>query len=157
MTDDGRPPLHLAPPPSAERPDTRVSVALALLRPIMPLLDLTMTDALCPDGYDTARADELESDPRYVIGRLHQALTALLAGDIPAPDATAVLLAEALGDAIEYRERDCPRCGPQGSCAECWQHWRKASEYRALAVDLGVIEAMPGAPGPLTVLPGGER
>src|SRR5712691_7012367 len=143
MTADGRPPLHLAPPPAAERPDTRVSVAMALLGPIRPLLDLTMTDALCQDGHDTSRADELESDPRYIIGRLHQALTALLAGDIPAPDATAVLLAEALHDAISYQERDCPQCGLAGSCGACWKHWRKASQYRALAVDLGVIETAP--------------
>ncbi len=143
MTGDDRPPLHLAPPPGTERPDVRASVAMALLGPIRPLLDLTMTDALCQDGHDTSRADELESDPRYLIGRLHQALTALLAGDMPAPDATAVLLAEALHDAISYQERDCPQCGLEGSCGACWQHWRKASQYRALAVDLGVIETAP--------------
>src|SRR5262245_24712354 len=84
--------LRLAPSPSVGRPDTRVSVALALLRPIEPILDNATTNALCPDGIDTAPADELATDPRYIIGRLHQALTALLAADVPPMDATAVLL-----------------------------------------------------------------
>ncbi len=168
MTADGRPPLlHLAPPPATERPDTRVSVALALLGHVEPALDNAMTNALCPDGADVARADELASDPRYIIGRLHQALTALLADDIPPADATAVLLAEALHDAIDYRQQTCARCDLDGTCcAACWPGWRKAGDYRALAMDLGVFEKAPvpapGPPAPLRLVdaadsPAGER
>jgi len=150
MTADDRPPLHLAPPPAAERPDYRVSIAMALLGPVEPALDNAMTNALCPDGADLARADELASDPRYIIGRLHQALTALLADDLPPVDATAILLGEALQDAIDYRQQTCARCDSDGTCCPaCWPGWRKAGEYRALAVDLGVIATAPvPAPGP---------
>jgi len=145
--------LRLAPPPPADRrPDTRVSVALALLGPVDPVVDDAATNALYREGIGMARAEELASDPRYVIGRLHQALTALLADEVPPMDATAVLLGEAIRDAIAYRERECPQCRPDGSCSVCWPHWRKAGEYRALCVDLGIVDALPQ---PLTAVPGG--
>ena len=146
--------LRLAPSPAAGRPDTRVSVALALLGPIDSVLDDAAANALCTDGTDTTAADELATDPRYVIGRLHQALTALLAADVPPMDATARLLGEAIDDAIAYRERTCPACTPQRKCPGCWQHWRKAGQYRALCADLGIIDENPPQPPALTLVPG---
>lgn len=41
---------------------------------------------------DSPALDELEAYPRFVIGRLFQALTALLERDVPPMDATARLL-----------------------------------------------------------------
>ena len=144
-------PLRLA--PEHRLPDHRVSVALALLGPIEPALDNQATNALCPDGASTRPADELLTDPRYVIGLLHQALTALLSADLPPMDATAILLCEALQDAIAYRQQPCPRCAPGGTCANCWPHWRKAGEYEALHSQLGIIGILAARPALSLVRP----
>ena len=96
---------------------------------------------LNPDGGMAERYRELASDPRYLIGLLSQALTALLAADIPPMDATAELLAEAVADAITHRRRTCPACPDDGSgiCAKCWPSWLQANAYEGLALSLGII------------------
>jgi hypothetical protein len=66
---------------------------------------------------DSPALDELEADPQFVIGRLFQALTALLERDVPPMDATARLLDEAICDAIEHRRTTCPKCTADESCA----------------------------------------
>jgi hypothetical protein len=148
---DAARPLRLA--PEHKQPDDRVPVALALLGPIEPILDDQATNALCADGISTKAADDLLTDPRYVIGRLHQALTALLSADVPPMDATAILLGEALRDAIAYRQQTCARCAPHGICAACWPHWRKADEYEALHGQLGIIASLTARPALSIVRP----
>ncbi len=142
----------LKPAPEQEQPDIRVSVALALLGPIEPTLDNHATNLLCTDGISFGPVHELLTDPRYVIGRLHQALTALLCADVPPMDATANLLSEALQDAIAYRQPTCARCA-DGSCAACWPHWRKAGEYEALHSQLGLIDKLTARPALSLVSP----
>jgi hypothetical protein len=137
-----RPPLRLAEPAPAV-PDWRASVARALLDRYVPVDSLRSDQALTvldPDGGGAENWDALQNDPRYLIGRLQQALTALLQADVPAMDATAQLLGDAISDAIHYRRRTCPRC-PDGSvCAKCWQdNWRQANAYEALWSELGII------------------
>ena len=136
-----RPPLRLA-PPAATVPDTRASVARALLDRWFPVdsprSDQALT-VLCPDGISSENLRKLETDPRYLIGRLQQALTALLQAEVPPMDATAQLLGEAIEDAISYRRRRCNACPPDGMCAKCWPSWRQASAYEALWSELGII------------------
>ena len=137
-----RPPLRLA-QPAAGVPDARASIARALLDRWFPIdtprRDQALT-VLNPDGISDENLHALETDPRYLIGRLQQALTALLAADVPPMDATARLLAEALEDAIRYRRRRCNACPPEGMCSKCWPNWQQASRYEALASELGVID-----------------
>ena len=66
----------------------RAEVARALLGPMYPLLDNQAPGHLG----DSPALDELEAYPRFVIGPLFQALTALLERDVPPMDATARLL-----------------------------------------------------------------
>lgn len=152
-----RPPLRLAPP--AAVPDTRASVARALLDRWFPVdaprrdQALTMLD---PDGESSEHLEELESDPRYLIGRLQQALTALLAADVPPMDATAQLLGQAIEDAIRYRQRRCAQCPPDGMCAGCWPSWRQAAAYQALWGELGIIGDDPRRKAKLRAVTGGD-
>lgn len=137
------PRLRLA-DPAESVPDTRASVARALLdrqSPVATPVADNMLTALNPSGGMGEAYGELQDDPRYLIGRLAQALTALLAADIPAPDATAELLAEAIADAISWRRQTCRECTDEdsGICANCWPSWRQASAYEGLALQLGVI------------------
>lgn len=53
---------------------------------------ITRPLAILGDSPAPDELDELEADPRFVIGRLFQALTALLERDVPPMDATARLL-----------------------------------------------------------------
>jgi hypothetical protein len=95
--------LRLAPYAGALS-DDRAAVARALLGPMHPVLDSQLLGIL---GYDRAAADqgeELYAYPRYLIGRLSQALTAPLERDVPLPDATGQLLIEAITDAANCRE-----------------------------------------------------
>jgi hypothetical protein len=133
----GRPRLHLAPP--AELPDTRAAVARALLGPVHPVLD---NQALAILG-DSRELGELHSDPRFVIGRLFQALTALLERDVPPMDATAQLLDEAIRDAIACRHTTCPKCPLDEPCTDCAANWGKALRYEGLWDALGVIGELP--------------
>jgi hypothetical protein len=121
--------------PSPEGP---VPVALALLDrrwpmspPLTDIADLAASDAM------TA----LERDPRYIIGRLQQAITSLLAADLPPMDTMTSLLSAALADAISWRLHDgrpCPRCA-DSLCEPCNADWDQADRYHALARALGAV------------------
>ena len=92
------------------------------------------------------------------IGRLSQALTALLSADIPPMDATAELLGQAIADAISYRRRTCARCELEtesGVCAKCWPSWQQANAYEGLALSLGIIADL--RPPPRLRAAGSER
>jgi hypothetical protein len=136
----GRTRLRLA-DPAAAVPDTRASVARALLDRWFPIDAPRADQAVClldPDGRATGNYRELQNDPRYLIGRLQQALTALLQAEVPPMDATAQLLDEAIRDAIRYRRRTCPDCR-DGICCQCRPHWQQAAAYEALRSELGII------------------
>jgi hypothetical protein len=137
-----RPRLRLA-EPAAELPDTRAAVARALLDRYFPIDNAIDDNAVHVLRGDFAAKTELESDPRYLIGRLQQALTALLQRETPPLDATMTLLAEAIHDAIRYREHDCPKCPPDEPCAECMQDWHQAGLYEGLWRELGTIGELP--------------
>jgi hypothetical protein len=141
--------------PDGNRP---VSVALALLDRQWPsgppLVDST--------GADDDRAGAvvaLESDPRYLIGRFQQALTALLTTDLPPMDDTTSLLSQAIIDAISWRRHDgrpCDQCPgpfvtavsreplrprvlPPGLCEACNADGNQADRYHALARAIGAV------------------
>ena len=112
---------------------------------------LALLDRQWPDG--PALLEEagpnavtaLERDPRYVIGRLQQALTALLATELPPMDPPTSLLSQALADAIAWRlhdDRPCPRCG-ESLCAPCNADWDQADRYHGLACALGAVGDLP--------------
>jgi hypothetical protein len=116
-----------------------IPVALALLDqrwPIGPALaDTTGTSAM------TA----LQADPRYLIGRLQQVLTSLLATDLPPMDAQTLLLSQALADAIAWRQhqgRPCHDCA-QSLCGPCNADWDQADRYHGLARALGAVGNLP--------------
>jgi hypothetical protein len=125
-----------------------VPLALALLDqrwPSSPVLE----DAA---GLETSAG--LAGDPRYVAGRLTQALAVLLAGDLPAMDPPTALLSRALADAIawrQHRHRPCARCGPS-LCQPCGADWDLADRYHLLAVMLGAVGDLP-APARVGVRP----
>ena len=116
-------------------PDGPIPVALALLDRRQPL-----TPALADTAGQRAMA-ALEADPRYVIGRLHQALTDLLTGDLPSSDAPTTLLSQALADAIAWRYHRCTPCRDcaQSLCRPCTTDWNQADRYHALALTLGAV------------------
>jgi len=129
--------------------DEPVPVAVALLDrhwpACPPLADIP--------GASTARASAvtaLESDPRYLAGRLQQALTALLAAGLPPMDATTSLLSQALADAIAWRHhegRPCRDCA-QSLCQPCNADWDQADRYHALARSSAPSATLPArAPG----------
>jgi len=126
--------------------DGAVPVALALLDRTWPT-GPELADAV---GTGTAGSDAvaaLETDPRYLIGRFQQALTALLAADLPPMDPATGLLSQALADAIAWRQhqgRPCPRCA-DSLCDPCNADWDQADRYHALARALGAV----GDPPPL--------
>jgi hypothetical protein len=125
-------------------PGDPIPVALALLDRRQPL-----TPALADTAGHRAMA-ALEADPRYVIGRLHQALTDLLTGDLPPADAPTSLLSQALADAIArryHRCRPCRHCA-QSLCRACTTDWDQADRYHALALTLGAVGDHPGAGNP---------
>ena len=117
-----------------------VPLALALLDQCWPSSPV-LQDALAG----------LDGDPRYLAGRLTQALAVLLAGDLTAMDPPTALLSRALADAIawrQHRDRPCARCGPS-LCQPCGADWDLADRYHLLAVMLGAVgdpHAPPHAP-----------
>jgi hypothetical protein len=121
--------------PSPEGP---VPVALALLDRRWPASPpLTDATGSAASGAVTA----LETDPRFIIGRLQQAITSLLAADLPPMDSMTSLLSAALADAISWRMHDgrpCGRCG-QSLCEPCNADWDQADRYHALARALGAV------------------
>jgi hypothetical protein len=100
----GQPRLSVA-PPAGSSPDNRARITRALLDRWFPIYPVLSGQVLAIYGDDIAAVLELESDSRYLIGRLQQALTALLERETPPLDATAQLLGEAIEDAICYRRR----------------------------------------------------
>ena len=99
--------LYLVPADGPVR-DDRAAVARALLDRWYPICPVLTDQAMASLGDDLAAIEGLENDPRYLIGRLSQALTALLERDVPPLDATAQLLSEAIEDATNYRRRVVP-------------------------------------------------
>jgi hypothetical protein len=124
-------------------PDDRAAVARALLDRWFPICPVLTDQAMANLGDDLAAIEGLENDPRYLIGRLSQALTALLERDVPPLDATAQLLSEAIEDAAIYRRRTCRDCPPDSFCPRCAANWRKAERYEGLWRDLGLIDELP--------------
>jgi hypothetical protein len=113
-----------------------VSVAVALLDrywPADPLPDsATAADALAG----------LESNPRYLIGRFQQALSVLLAAELPPMDPLTSLLSGALCDAVAWREhqgRPCADCAGDDLCPRCQADCDLAGRYHALARALGAV------------------
>jgi hypothetical protein len=119
-----------------------VGVALALLEQYWPS---------CPaleDSIDTRAPAGLERDPRYLIGRLQQALTVLLEQDLPPMDAQAALLSQALADALAWRThegRPCATCDQDSEdfCDSCAADWAQADRYHELARALGAVGGRP--------------
>lgn len=129
-------------------PEGRV---LALVPPGRTAPRPGMTAAICTArallGDDAAHLGPVyAADPRYWVGRLQQALTAILAGEIPPADTRTALLGEALQDAIVSRQRTCQRCPPGGLCDGCTASWDQAGRYHVLARELGAFGDPPGQP-----------
>jgi hypothetical protein len=127
-------------------PLSPVSLVLALLDqrwPSIPALDDS------PAGDVLAK---LASDPRYLVGRLQQAMTVLLADDLPPVDPQSALLSQALDDALAWRthqDRSCAQCDElrDDLCDRCNADYDQASRYHELARALGVVGDIPcGAP-----------
>ena len=128
-------------------PDGPIPVALALLDrqwpAAPPLAESTGAAA-------SSSATALEADPRYLIGRLQQALATLLAADLPRMDTMTSLLSQAIGDAIAWRlhhDRPCPCCA-ESLCGPCNADWDQADRYHALARALGAVGDIPHKTGP---------
>jgi hypothetical protein len=99
---------------------------------------------------------ELTADPRYVIGRLSQALTTLVKQMDGAPPLNPVeqLLAQAIEDAAKFRRGAAGACCDEG-CEKCLPDERQADLYKGLWAQLGLIgEGLPTPPD-LTVVPDG--
>jgi hypothetical protein len=119
--------------------DDPIPVALALLDRQWPNGPVLAEEA----GPDAATA--VERDPRYVIGRLQQALSTLLAIDLPPMDAQTSLLSQAIAGAIAWRHHDgrpCPCCA-ESLCEPCNADWDQADRYHALARALGAVGDIP--------------
>jgi hypothetical protein len=132
-------------PESALEDDTTngpVDVALALLEqhwPSCPALE---------DSIDTRTSADFERDPRYLIGRLQQALTVLLEQHLPPMDAQTALLSQALSDALAWRThegRPCAVCDENSEdlCDSCTDDWAQADRYHDLARALGAVDSWP--------------
>ena len=123
-------------------PSSRVSLVVALLDERWPSI-AALDDS--PVGDVLA---ELASDPRYLVGRLQQAMTVLLADDLPPVDPHSALLSQALDDALAWRthqDRHCAQCDELRDelCAECNADYDQASRYHELARALGLVGNIP--------------
>jgi hypothetical protein len=122
--------------------DNPIPIALALLDRQWP------GPPALADEFGAEATNALERDPRYVIGRLQQALTALLAADLPPMDPQTSLLSQALADAIAWRQHDdrpCPSCA-DSLCDPCGADWDQAVRYHTLARSLGAVGDLPSDP-----------
>ena len=137
-----KPRLRLA-PPAGELPDDRAAIARALLTRYAPSHPEISNEMAAFLGWDIPALDELERNPLYLIGRLTQALSELLARDTPPLDATATLLTEAIADAIAYRQARPAGCGPDCVCSRCEAGFVKAARYNALHGLLGLVGELP--------------
>jgi hypothetical protein len=129
---------------ATHEPNSPVSLVLALLDQRWPSI-AALEDS--PAGDVLA---ELASDPRYLVGRLQQAMTVLLAGDLPPVDPQSALLSQALDDALAWRthqDRHCTQCEELRDelCEVCDADYDQASRYHELARALGVVGDIPGA------------
>jgi hypothetical protein len=127
--------------PAREGP---VALAVALLDRRWPA-GPPLADAVGASNAGSDAATVLDTDPRYIIGRLQQALTILLATDLPPMDSMTSLLSAALRDAIAWRqhkERPCEDCD-QSLCDRCDADWDQADRYHALARALGATGDVP--------------
>jgi hypothetical protein len=140
--------LRLA-PPAGELPDTRAAIAVALLDRYAPVLPPVWDHISHVQRGDMAAFRDLESDPKFLIGRLSQALSALLEPDVPPLDASATLLAQAVQDAIKYRSRLCPECPDESVCSKCMPNWHQGALYENLWRELGLIANLPPLPADL--------
>jgi hypothetical protein len=120
--------------------DGAVPVALALLDRQWPCSP-PLVDAV---GFTSTGADhvgELETNPRYLLGRFQQAVVELLAAELPPMDGLTSLLSAAITDAIAWRlheDRACPHC-VHSLCASCSKDLEQADRYHALARALGAV------------------
>jgi hypothetical protein len=125
---------------TARNLDGPIPLALALLDqrwPTVPAVD---------DAAGQAAMATLGADPRYLVGRLQQAITVLLADDLSAMDPHTLLLSQALADAIAWRHDQCRPC----HCAEtqgeaCAANCDQADRYHGLALMLGAVGDLPSS------------
>jgi hypothetical protein len=125
-------------------PGHPISLVLALLDQRWPPIG-ALDDS--PSGDVLAK---LASDPRYLVGRLQQAMTVLLADDLPPVDPQSALLSQALDDALAWRthqNRHCAQCDERYDelCDQCTADYDQASRYHDLARALGVVGDAPCA------------
>ncbi len=139
--------------PAAENRGGPVPVAVALLDRVWAGVP-HLAGAAGASVARRAALSDLEKDPRYLIGRFQQALTALLDADLPPMDAMTCLVSEALADAIALRQHNwhpCRNCDesftevPQ--CRRCTADFDQADRYHALTRALGAIHE-PSMPRP---------
>jgi|HubBroStandDraft_6_1064221.scaffolds.fasta_scaffold1402786_1 hypothetical protein len=122
-------------------PPDPIPLAVALLDQVTPI---------SPAIADSTGSGTLQADPRYLIGRLQQVLTALLATDLPPMDPQTALLSQALADAIAWRQhhdRPCPGC-TESLCLSCTSDWDQADRYHGLARALGATANLPTSDRP---------
>ena len=117
-----------------------VAVALALIDHRWPPIPALTT---IPGQHAQA---QLEDDPRYLVGRLQQAISILMAPDLAPADPLTALLSQAITDAQSWRlhndRRPCPHCGDD-LCPACSADWDQADRYHELARALGAMADPP--------------
>ena len=123
---------------TTHEPGHPISLVLALLDQRWPSI-AALDDS--PAGDVLAK---LASDRRYLVGRLQQAMTVLLADDLPPVDSQSALLSQVLDDALAWRthqDRHCPQCDKLRDelCDQCNADYDQASRYHELARALGLV------------------
>jgi hypothetical protein len=116
--------------------DQPVAVALALIDQRWPSVPALSTIA------GNGALTRLEDDPRYLVGRLQQAINVLMAPNLAPADPMTLLLSQAISDALSWRlhddRRPCPHCGDE-MCPACSADWDQADRYHELARALGAV------------------
>jgi len=131
--------------PAVESRGGPVPVAVALLDQVWAGIP-HLAEAVGASVARRAALSDLEKDPRYLIGRFQQALTALLDADLPPMDAMTCLVSEALADAIALRQHNwkpCRNCDESFTkvphCRRCTADFDQADRYHALVRALGAV------------------
>jgi len=113
-----------------------VAVALALIDQRWPSVPALSTIA------GNGALTRLDNDPRYLVGRLQQAINVLMAPDLAPADQMTLLVSQAISDALSWRLRDdrdpCRHCGDE-MCPACSADWEQADRYHELARTLGAV------------------
>jgi len=113
-----------------------VAVALALIGQRWPSVPALSTFA------GNEALNRLEADPRYLVGRLQQAINVLMAPNLAPADPMTLLVSQAISDALSWRlhddRRPCPHCGDE-MCPACSADWDQADRYHELARALGAV------------------